>query len=273
MKGEGHMGQATVGEQAVVDRARELGRAIGASKAYRNYERALERYQDDPSAADLLEQLRRVEQEASTQEMLWGNPGGDWAEKLASLQQQIRAHPVIRQLQQAETELGALLFGTVLKLGDVTGIDYAEACTGRALSGCGPARPAEESAAALRDSPEVSAAVQNLGRSIQETDAFQRFKAARSAFQNDPGVVRIREQVRSAVGAYVEAQKNGSLTLDVIGNVRTAQNRLREHPLVQNFSRKRQDVHSTFQVVNQIVGEVLGIDIAQVVAPASGCCG
>jgi len=267
------MKQAATSEQAVVDRARELGRALGASKAFRNYERALERYQDDPSAADLLEQLRRVEQEASTQEMLWGNPGGDWAEKLASLQQQIRAHPAIRDLQQAETKLGALLFGTVLKLGDVTGIDYAEACTGRALSGCGPARPAEEFAAALRDSPEISAAVEALGRSLRETDAFQRFEVARSAFQNDSSVIRIRDQLKSAVGAYVEAQKNGSVTLDVIENVRTVQNKLREHRLVQDFSRGRQEVHSAFQMVNQAVGEVLGIDVAQVVAPASGCCG
>jgi cell fate (sporulation/competence/biofilm development) regulator YlbF (YheA/YmcA/DUF963 family) len=266
------MKQASVSEQAVVDRARELGRALGSSKAFREYEQALEQYQDDPSAADLLEQVRRVQQEASMQEMLWGG-SGDWAEKLASLQQQIRAHPAIRQLQQAETELGALLFGTVLRLGDLTGIDYAEACTGRAISGCGPARPAEEFAAALRDSPEVSAAVEALGRSIQETDAFHRFKVARSAFQNDPGVARIREQVRSGVAAYVEAQKNGTVTLDLIENVRPVQDRLRDHPLVQDFSRKRQEVHSAFQTVNQAVGEVLGIDIAQIVAPASGCCG
>jgi cell fate (sporulation/competence/biofilm development) regulator YlbF (YheA/YmcA/DUF963 family) len=267
------MKQASVSEQTVVDRARELGRALGSSRAFRDYEHALERYQDDPSAADLLEQVRRVQQEASMQEMLWGGSGSDGAEKLASLQQQIRAHPAIRQLQQAETELGALLFGTVLRLGDLTGIDYAEACTGRALSGCGPARPGEEFAAALRDSPEISEVVETLGRSIQETDAFRRFEVARSAFQNDPDVVRIREQVKSAVGAYVQAQKNGSVTLDVIENVRTVQNKLREHPLVQDFSRKRQEVHSAFQTVNQAVGEVLGIDIAQIVAPAAGCCG
>jgi cell fate (sporulation/competence/biofilm development) regulator YlbF (YheA/YmcA/DUF963 family) len=267
------MKQASVSERVVIDTARELGRALGASKVFRGYERALEQYQGDPSAADLLEQVQRAQQDASTQEMLWGGSGSDGAERLASLQQQIRAHPAIRQLQQAETELGALLFGTVLKLGDLTGIDYAEACTGRALSGCGPARPAEEFAAALRDSPEVSAAVETLGRSIQEIDAFQRFEGARRAFQNDPGVIRIREHVKSAVGAYVEAQKTSAVTLDVIENVRTAQNSLREHPLVQNFSRKRQEVHSAFQTVNQAVGEVLGIDIAQIVAPASGCCG
>jgi len=267
------MKQASVSEQVVIDTARELGRALGASKAFREYERALEHYQMDPSAADLLEQARRLEQEGSMQEMLWGNSGGDWAEKLASLRQQVRTHPAIRDLQQAETGLRALLFGTVLRLGDLTGIDYAEACTGRGRSGCGPARPAEEFAAALRDSPDIAAAVEMLARSIQETEAFQRFEVTRSAFQNDPDVVRVREQVRSAVSAYVEAEKNGSVTLDVIQNVRSVQNRLREHPLVHEFSNKRQEVHSAFQAVNQAVGEALGIDIAQVVAPASGCCG
>jgi cell fate (sporulation/competence/biofilm development) regulator YlbF (YheA/YmcA/DUF963 family) len=267
------MNHGSVSEPAVVERARELGRALGASRAFREYEQAREQYRDDPSAAALLEQVRRLQQEASVQTMLWGDAGSEGAETLASLQQQIRAHPVIRQLQQAETELGTLLFGTVLRLGDLTGIDYAEACTGRALSGCGPARSAEEFAATLHDSSEVLAAVEALARSLQEIDAFHRFELARRAFQNDAGITRIREQVKSAVAAYFEAQKDGSVNQEVIENVRNAQNRLREHPLVQDFARKRQGVHSAFQTVNQAVGEVLGIDIAQIVAPASGCCG
>jgi cell fate (sporulation/competence/biofilm development) regulator YlbF (YheA/YmcA/DUF963 family) len=267
------MEKAIVNEQTVIARARELGRALGASKAFRVYERALERYQSDPSAADLLEQVRRLEQEASMHQMLWGNPGGDWAEKLACLQQRVRAHPAIQALQKAETELAELLFGTVLKLGELTGIDYAEACTGRSLSGCGPARPAEEFAAALRDSPEIVAAVETLARSIQEADSFHRLEVARRAFQNDPVVVRIQKEVKSALEAYVEAQNNSAITLDVIENMRTVQNRLREHPLVQEFSKRREEVHSAIQAVNQALGEVLGIDVAQVVAPASGCCG
>ena len=36
------MKQASVSEQVVIDTARELGRALGASKAFRDYERALE---------------------------------------------------------------------------------------------------------------------------------------------------------------------------------------------------------------------------------------
>lgn len=266
------MQMASVSGLMVVDRARELGRALGASRAFRAYESALEGYQGDPSANNLLEQVRRLEQEAPMKEMAWGG-SSDWAERLASLQQQIRAHPAIRSLQQAETELAELLVGTVLKLGELTGIDYAEACTGRGLSGCGPDRPTEELAEAYRDSPEISTAVDALGRSIQETDAFQGFEVARRAFQNDPDVVGIRKEVKSAVEAYIKAQNNGSVTLDVIQSVRTAQNRLREHPLVQDFSRRRQEAHSVFQSVNQAVGEVLGIDVAQVVAPASGCCG
>jgi cell fate (sporulation/competence/biofilm development) regulator YlbF (YheA/YmcA/DUF963 family) len=266
------MRQATVGEQVVIDGASKLGRALGASRAFRDYEQAFEQYQSDPSAAELLEKVRRVQQEGSTQEMLWGD-SGDWAERLASLQQQVRAHPVIRALQQTETELAALLFGTALKLGQMTGIEYAEACTGRSLAGCGPSRGSEEFAVALRSAPEVSSALEALGGAIGETDAYRKFEVAMTAFQNNTEVIDLRKRVRSVVGAYVEAQQNGKVDLGLIQNVRAAQNQLRDHPVVQEFSRRRQDAHGVFQAVNQAISEILGIDVAQAVAPASGCCG
>jgi cell fate (sporulation/competence/biofilm development) regulator YlbF (YheA/YmcA/DUF963 family) len=94
-----------------------------------------------------------------------------------------------------------------------------------------------------------------------------------TAFQNNTEVIDLRKRVRSVVGAYVEAQQNGKVDLGLIQNVRAAQNQLRDHPVVQEFSRRRQDAHGVFQAVNQAISEILGIDVAQAVAPASGCCG
>jgi len=265
--------QASVSEQAVVDMARELGRALGASKAFRCYERALEQYQSDVSAADLLEQVRRLEQEASMKEMLWGDSGGDWAEKLASLRQQVRAHPVIRALQQTETELTALLFGTVLKLGEMTGIDYAEACTGRSLSGCGPAGVPEHAGAVLADAPEIRKAMGELGDLIRDTSAYQLYAESRQAFSEDSNLKRLRKEIRDSRETYLRAQGEGRVTLDLIERVRAAQSRLQEHPSVVAFSQKRRDMYRVMQEINRAIGDVVGIDIAQVVAPRAGCCG
>lgn len=267
------MNQLIVSEQMVTDRARELGRALGHSEVFRGYEHALELYQGDPSAVDLLEQARRLQQEASAEEMLWGNPGGACAEKLASLREQVRAHPAVQALQHAESELVALLFSLVLKLGDLTGIDYAEACTGRSLSGCGPTRAPEDSAGALRSSPELTSAIQTLAGLITETEAYHRFDGARRKFQQDPEVVQIRKQAKTAIEAYIRAQQKDTVTVEIIQNVRNAQDSLRQHPVVQEFSAKRKEVHTLFQQVNLTVGEVLGLDVAQAVAPATGCCG
>jgi cell fate (sporulation/competence/biofilm development) regulator YlbF (YheA/YmcA/DUF963 family) len=267
------MSQSIVGEQIVIGKARDLARALGESQGFRDYERALEHYRQDLAAADLLEEAHRLEAETSTQVMLWGDSGDDRSEVLASLRQRLLMNPAIQALQQAEDRLAALLFGVVLRLTDMTGIDYAEACTGRKLSGCGPAPPPEEFAAGLRESPEISAAVETLGRSIQEAEAFQRFEVARRNFQNDAGVVHIRNQVKAAVATYIEAERNGALTQDLIQDVRSAQSRLREHAIVQEFSKRRQDIHDVFKNVNQAIAEILGIDIARMVAPATGCCG
>jgi cell fate (sporulation/competence/biofilm development) regulator YlbF (YheA/YmcA/DUF963 family) len=267
------MENASVSGGAVADRARELGQALAASRAFRNYERARERYQNDPAAANLVARVRRLEAEDSVQRIIGEDAGGDWAENLASLRERVRAHPTIQALQQTESELLTLLFGAVLRLSDLTGIDYAEACTGRGASGCGPTRPKEQFVAALVDSAEVSLAVETLAHSLRETGAFMEFAAAKGRFRNDPDLVAVRKQVKSAVSAYAEAEKNGALTQDLAQNVRTSQNKLREHPLVQEFSRRRQEVNRVFQTINQAIGEVAGIDIAQIVAPASGCCG
>ncbi len=267
------MQKTFVSEQAVIDGARELGRALGAARAFRDYEQALEQYQSDMSAADLIEQVRRLQQGASMQEMLWGDPGSDWAERLASLQRQMRAHPAIQALQRAEEGLTALLFGLVLRLGNLTGIDYAEACTGRSLSGCGPNRAVKEFDAALSNSPGVTSAIETLVASIAETEPYHRFEAAKRKFQHDPEVAQIRRQAKAAVEAYIRAQQDGTTTLEIIQQVRTAQDSLREHPVVQEFSAKRQEVHTLFQQVNLTVGEILGLDVAQAVAPAAGCCG
>ena len=267
------MKQASVSEQTVMDRARELGRALGASMAFRDYERALEQYQGDPSASNLLEQVRRLEQDASVQQMLWGNSEGDWSEKFASLQQQIRAHPAIRDLQQAETELGALLFGTVLRLGEMTAIDYAEACTGRSLSGCGPAGVPEHAGAVLADAPEIRKAMEELGDLIRDTSAYQLYAESRQAFSEDSNLKRLRKETRDSRETYLRAQGEGRVTLDLIERVRAAQSRLQEHPSVVAFSQKRRDMYRVMQEINRAIGDVVGIDIAQVVAPRAGCCG
>jgi len=262
----------TIG-QVMVDKACQLARELGSSRPFQEYERAREQFEVDPSASALLGEFRSVQQQASTDEMLWGNSRSEWAGKMAEMEARVRAHPTIHTLQEAENRLMALLFGCVLRLGDLTRIDYAEACTGRSLNGCGPARFSEEIKSVVPRLPEVDKAIEVLGQSIKQAAPYQAFEQARSAFLNSPEVSHIRKQMKDAQTRFIEAQGDGRLTLDLIDEVRSAQNELREHPVVLTFSEKRQEVHQLFQVVNRAVSEVLGIDVAEVVAPKAGCCG
>jgi cell fate (sporulation/competence/biofilm development) regulator YlbF (YheA/YmcA/DUF963 family) len=260
-------------EQVMVDKARQLARELGSSRPFQEYERAREQFEADPSASALLGELRSVQQQTSTDEMLWGNSRSEWAAKMAEMQARVRAHPTIRTLREAENRLMALLFGCVLRLGDLTGIDYAEACTGRSLNGCGPAPFSAEIRSVVTQLPEVEKAIGVLGQSIQQATPYQALAQARGAFQNNPELSRIRKQTKDTQTRFIEAQGDGRLTLDLIDEVRSAQNELREHPVVLTFSEKRQEVHQLFQVVNRAVSEVLGIDVAEMVAPKTGCCG
>ena len=267
------MRETIVRDQLLTDKAQTLARRLGAAKAFRDCERALEKYQSDPSAASILAEFRELQQELSTTAMLWGEPNSQRAEELRMLQRRVETHPTILAVQQAESELLTLLVGCVLRLGELTGIDYVEACTGRSLSGCGPGLAPAEIKSALANVPEVQSALEELAQSIKQTISYQMFEEARRTFLNDPEVNRIREEMNNAQRRYLQAQSEGQVTLNLIQEVRSTQSQLREHAAVKHFAETRRQVLPLFQSVNRAISEALGIDVAQMLAPARGCCG
>lgn len=260
-------------EQAIFEKARMLATALGNAMAFRDCQRALQEYQNDPSAASLVAEFSRLLQEVSTHEQLWGEPDTHRYTQLRTLQARLDAHPVVRRVREAESALLDLFLGSVLRLGVLTGVDYVEACTGRGLSGCGPGRLPMELMDAINSVPQVSSALDDLGKSICQLSAYRDFEQLRDTFQNDPGIKRLREGMQVAQDRYLQARNDGSLNAEVIDQVRATQRRLQEHSAIAQFGQARRDLYQLLQAVNRTVSEILGMDVAQTLAPSSGCCG
>ncbi len=103
-------------------------------------------------------------------------------------------------------------------------------------------------------------------RAIKATPVGQRFAEAKRRFEGDKEVQSLMETIQN----FQKAQQ--SLQSTDIQSVRKAQTRLRSHPVVQEFVAARDAVGVLLRDANREVSEVLGIDVAQTVAPASGCC-
>lgn len=260
-------------EQAILEKAKVLATALGNAAPFRNCQRALKEYQDDPSAASLVAEFSRLQQEVSTHEQLWGEPDAHRYGQLETLRARLDAHPVVRRVREAESALLDLFLGSVLRLGMLTGVDYVEACTGRGLSGCGPGRLPMEIMDALNSVPQVSSALDDLGKSICQLAAYRRFEQTRDTFQNDPSVKQLREEMQAGQQRYLQARNDGSLNAEVIDQVRATQRRLQVNPAILQFGQARRDLYELLQTVNRTVSETLGMDVAQMLAPSGGCCG
>jgi cell fate (sporulation/competence/biofilm development) regulator YlbF (YheA/YmcA/DUF963 family) len=261
-----------IDEKLLSAQAREVASRMGASTRFKKYERALEHFQSDPSASALMESMGEVQKKASREILPWGE-SNEWNKKLDELNEQVRNHPTIQNLRKAESQLVDLLLSFALRLGDLTAIDYAEACTGRGLNGCGPSRIPQEVKTLVAESVELEGAVGELGRIITQTAEYRKFERARKSFETDPGLCEIRKEMKEVRSRYLKAERDGRLTVEQIDQVRSAQGRLQDHPVVKLFFRERQEMEKIIQSVNRIVSDNLGIDVAGTLAPTGGCCG
>ncbi len=259
-------------ENLLSAQAREVASQMGASARFKKYEQALEHFQSDSSAGALMESLSEVQERASKEILPWEEME-ERDKELEELNEQVRNHPTIQTLQKAESQVVELLLSFALKLGDLTGIDYAEACTGRGLNGCGPSKIPEEVKSLVAKSRELESAIGELGRLIAETAQYRTFERARKSFETDAELCEIRRELKEARRRYLNAERDGRLTVDLINQVRSTQNRIQNHPAVKLFFRERREMERVIQSVNRVVSDKLGIDVAGTLAPAGGCCG
>lgn len=119
---------------------------------------------------------------------------------------------------------------------------------------------------------EVLERTRELVAALKAVPEVQRFTVVERRFRTDPELQQIMEELRQKTGAFREAQAAGTLQAEQVQEVREAQARFRDHPLVQEFSAAREAAGLFLQETNRTISEILGLDFGQTAGPAGGAC-
>lgn len=111
-----------------------------------------------------------------------------------------------------------------------------------------------------------------LVAALKTTLVVQRFVTAEQRFRTNPEVQRILEDLQSKMQAFQRAQQDGTLREEQVRDVREAQVRFYDHPMVREFFEAREAVGLFLQETNRVISEILGLDFGQTVGAAGGVC-
>ncbi len=103
---------------------------------------------------------------------------------------------------------------------------------------------------------------------LKATAPVQRFAEASERMDSDDDVQSLLKTIRE----FQDAQRTGKLIPDLADSVRSAQNRLRRNPVVEEFLAAREGANSFLQETNVEISQILGVNFGQTGAPAGGCC-
>ena len=116
------------GVAAAIEAARALGRALGESSSFKQFEAAYEVFQADEAARRKLADFQSRQQDIRLAAM-WGGADPREQKKLEREWQNISTMPSLSGYLRAQEELTALLREVTGKISEEIGVDYGAACS------------------------------------------------------------------------------------------------------------------------------------------------
>jgi len=117
----------------------------------------------------------------------------------------------------------------------------------------------------------LKAAADEFTASLMHDGTVQAFYEARSRFESDPEVERLRKEFVEAAHRFKEKQVRGGLTTSDIHKIRTFQRDLNEHPFTKDYASAQEMMAEMLRECNMVISELLGFDYAAAVAPPASC--
>lgn len=122
--------------------------------------------------------------------------------------------------------------------------------------------------AKLDDRETVLRRTEEFVEALKGTPVVRRFAEASRRFEGNQEVQSLMETLLR----FQRAQQTGGMSPSELREVRDAQARFRNHPVVQEFLAARDAVVALLQETNLVISEVLGLDFGQTAGPAGGSC-
>ncbi len=115
---------------------------------------------------------------------------------------------------------------------------------------------------------QVVASTRAFIEALKAVGSVRRFAEAKRRFDTDPEVQALMKTLQQ----FQQAQLTGAALAVPLEEVRAAQKRIQEHPVVRELLMARDAVGSFLQETNVAISQVLGVNFGQTAGPAGGSC-
>lgn len=118
---------------------------------------------------------------------------------------------------------------------------------------------------------QLKLAAEEFVRYLKSSQSVKKFQIAQSVFQNNPEILKLRENFTSLAKRYRQKEADGTLTQNDIDMVRDIQKCLNIHPITIEYAQSQQELITMLQACNNTISSILGFDFAATAAPTANC--
>lgn len=118
---------------------------------------------------------------------------------------------------------------------------------------------------------QLKLAAEEFVRYLNSSQSMKKFQTAQNIFQNNPEILKLREDFTSLAKRYRQKEADGTLTQNDIDMVRDSQKRLNTHPITIQYVQSQQAMIMMLQDCNSAISQILGFDFAATAAPTASC--
>lgn len=110
---------------------------------------------------------------------------------------------------------------------------------------------------------------EELGETITEMDAYDRFLEAKEAVENDETAQERIQEFEKLREEFVLARQSGDATNEDLRELQAAQEELHELPVMSEYLQAKSTIELKLQELNHLISEPLAVDFGET---AGGCC-
>lgn len=108
-----------------------------------------------------------------------------------------------------------------------------------------------------------------LGEAITETPEYRAFEDAKEAVESSEEVQARIEEFEDLRQEFMLARQTGDATQEDVQEVKEAQQRLHDHPVMAEYLDAQDELEAKFEALNDAISEPLAVDF---VGESGACC-
>ncbi|MGB9966044.1 YlbF family regulator [Halobacterium sp. CBA1126] len=127
----------------------------------------------------------------------------------------------------------------------------------------------DSDSAAATDAPTADDIARQLGEAIEDSPEYQRYEETKAAVEDDEEVQELIDEFEDLRQEFMLARQTGDATQEDAKKVEQAQQRLHDHPVMEEHLDAQDELEAKFEFLNDLISEPLDVDF---VGESGACC-